>query len=145
MIRISGGAHDKGTWSGVRGNSNWTPNNPRDYGLKPGESVPFREGYIDLNGHVWNNQRFKVPGLTGFHEADMIIIHRHIATEKGWIHQRGVWKGVAQITRVKEWLSGNKVTPHHDPITGDVILVKNGKGGQHSIPHTGDAFRLRNQ
>lgn len=108
-------ADDKGTWSGVRGNSNWTPHNPSDYGLKPGESVRFVEGYIDLNPHVWKNQRFNVPGLTGIHETDMPLIWKKIARDKGWIHHKGRHAGKEQIKRVKNWLSKNNVTPCRFP------------------------------
>jgi RHS repeat-associated protein len=138
-------ADDKGTWSDVRGNSYWTPNVPQDYGLKAGESVRFVNGYIDLNPYVWNNQRFKVPGLTGVHANDMVLISKHIARDHGWIYEKGRHAGKEQISRVEEWLTKNNVTPHHDPITGDVILVKSGKGNPHHIPHTGDAYRMRNE
>ena len=73
----------------------------------------------------------------------MAKIHRHIAREKGRL-----FRGKPNAKAAERWLTENSVTPHHDPITGKVILVKNGKAvppGPHAIPHTGDAHKMRNQ
>ena len=46
-------ADDKGTWSGARGNSEFTPSNPlADYDLYPGQTIKFIDGRADLSRYA---------------------------------------------------------------------------------------------
>ncbi|HET9768629.1 MAG TPA: RHS repeat-associated core domain-containing protein [Thermoanaerobaculia bacterium] len=124
-----------GTWEGTPGNSRFVPNNPAQYGLKPGEGVVFKEGYPVFSPYA--REVFEVPEMTGLHDADMPAIHREIARRHGWMKP----DGTPNAARARAWLSAEGLTPHHaGGKSVEVIPTKVNK-----IQHVGGAFDLRNQ
>lgn len=124
-----------GTWSGQEGNSRFTPNNPANYGLRTGESIPFVRGTPNLAN--WSVRNFNVRGMNGEHSHDMPLIHRHMARQfnESNFNGRNNWTQ----TGVKNWLSEQQLTPHHYRGTRVQIVPWN----VHSIPHTGSAATMR--
>lgn len=85
-------APGRGRWSGTPGDSEWTPNDRAHWGLRPGETVTFRDGTPDFTRYAHarpNGQSgaFEVPGLTGNHGSDYDIVVRHRAGETGWTQE----------------------------------------------------------
>ena len=76
-----------GKWDGTPGDSNFTPNNPAELGLKAGEAVPFRNGRPDFSKWSKGNFTSEQP-LTGDPVADRTTMIQAIAKEKGWTQQQ---------------------------------------------------------
>lgn len=119
-----------GTWAGERGHSDFTPSNPTDLGLNPGDTIPYKNGRPDFS--KWSQRNMTVNGMTGDHDVDMPMIHRQLAADMGLPNQ----------TAAKNWLSTNGLTPHHDG-GNRVILVPTSL--HDGIRHTGGAYELRNR
>ncbi len=128
---------DKGTWSGTPGNSVFTPDNPKAFGLEPGDVIPYREGRPDFSRWSKGNFTSTVP-LTG-HPDDMPKMIRTIAEKKGWT-----------VSQTQEWLRQQRVTPHHAGGNEIQLIPWELHGNSRAIPplpgirHTGGAFDLRN-
>jgi RHS repeat-associated protein len=120
----------EGTWAGEKGHSDFTPSNPKSLGLNPGDSIPYKNGMPDFSN--WSQRNMRVSGMTGVHDTDMSKIHAALAKRMGLPNQ----------TAAKNWLSANKLTPHHAG-GSKVILVATAL--HDGIRHTGGAHDLRNK
>lgn len=134
--RIRLPAPDRGTWSGVPGDSRWTPHRAGDYGLLPGQSIRWREGVPDLREHAVP-QGFMPDGrtatleglrLTGDHRADRLLGDAALARRFGWTEDQ-----------VAGWRRDNDYVYHHYS-RHELQLVP---GRIHrSLPHQGSASEL---
>lgn len=127
-------AAERGVWAGTRGNSEWIPNDPAHWGLKPGQAIPFRQGVPDFRGfaHPMPSGRpgvFEVPGLTGNPKGDYNAAVAHIAKQEGMSQ-----------SAVREWLDENSLRIHH--YKGDEVQLVPGE--LHKVAHQGGALELRN-
>jgi hypothetical protein len=120
-----------GKWEGVPGNSNFKPTNPAALGLKPGEVVPFRNGYPDFSQWQRGNP-LNVSGLNGDHANDMPLIYEKLAQEMG----------LPNPTAARNWLADQGLTPHHAGGNSVQLIPRDLHGG---VRHTGGAWELRNQ
>jgi len=127
-----------GTWEGEPGHSNFIPNDPAALGVAPDAKIPFVEGKPvftqwkqDIPGHPGSSS-FKVPGMTGVHDADMPLIHKRM-------HELFPSKFENQ-TAAKNWLSENGITPHHAGGIEIELVPTRLHGG---IRHMGGAHGLR--
>ncbi len=101
-------ADHRGSWkSGNPGNGRWAPNNPGEYGLEEGQSVPFVEGTPDFTEFApdtpaGNPGTLDVEGLTGDSAAD------RAATVKALAEREGM-----EPEAIEQWLSDNQLRLHH--------------------------------
>jgi RHS repeat-associated protein len=129
-----------GTWDGTPGHSNFKPNNPAELGLKPGEVVPFRNGYPDFS--KWTKETFTAKKqLTGNPQKDQKIMIQTVAEAKGWTQKK-----------TQKWLAtadGDGYSLHH--AGGDTIQLvpsrlhgnKMAKPPLTGLHHQGGAHNLR--
>jgi hypothetical protein len=128
---LPGGDKSPGKWSDPKqpGNSSFTPDNPERWGLKPGESVPFENGYPLFSN--WSERRFEVPALKGEKE-DFSEIHKRM-------HELYPDQ-FKNPTAAKNWLRAQELTPHHVPGTKEIELIPR---KLNQLPHKGGAYDLR--
>ena len=117
-----------GTWSGVPGHSDFTPTNPRDLGLAPGDVVPFKNGMPDFSG--WSTRNLRVGGMTGDHATDMPKIYKQMVKVMGFPTQKAA----------QNWLTLNGLTPHHAGGNKVQLVPTELHDG---VRHTGGAYWLR--
>jgi hypothetical protein len=119
-----------GTWSGIPGHSDFIPNNPRELGIPPGTSIPFRNGYPDFS--QWSRGNYNIPGLNGDHSHDLPLIWEAVARQQGLPNQ----------TAGRRWLRDQNLTPHHAGGNAVQLIPSSLHTG---VQHTGGAWELRNQ
>ena len=125
-----------GSFSGEVGNSLFTPDNPADFGLQPGDTIPFNNGVPDFGQYTRSVHslpgQFEVPGLTGNHQTDRALILRHMSAQSG-IPQ-------SQIARTLSGAGENLRLHHSGGNTVQVVPAQT-----HSLPHYGAASELRDR
>lgn len=126
-----------GTWSGTPGDSIWTPHNPQNYGLEPGQSIRWREGVPDLTEHEVPPQFMRDGGsatldglpLTGDYKTDNALGDQVLANRFGMTPDQ-----------VTQWRQDNDFIYHHYS-DNELQLVP---GRVHrALPHQGSASELR--
>jgi len=95
----------KGTWSGEPGHSEFSPNDPAEAGLQPGETIPFKGGMPDFSRY--SKAEFLVPGLDG-DEGDRDKIRRYMAKNSSSFYPK-----FADDKAVKKWLREHRLYLHH--------------------------------
>ncbi len=65
------GSHNKGKWSGARGNSLWYSSKPEVIKITKGKGVPYKDGRADFS--EWKFAEFKVPSLKGVNDNSKIL------------------------------------------------------------------------
>ncbi|HEX5117647.1 MAG TPA: HNH endonuclease [Pseudonocardiaceae bacterium] len=135
--RIRLPAPGTGTWSGTPGDSVWTPHNPQNYGLEPGQSIRWREGVPDLSEHEVPPQFMRDGGsatldglpLTGDYKIDNALGDQALANRFGMTPDQ-----------VTQWRQDNDYIYHHYS-DNELQLVP---GRVHrALPHQGSASELR--
>jgi hypothetical protein len=135
--RIRLPAEGTGTWSGTPGDSVWTPHNPGNYGLEPGQSIRWHEGVPDLSEHEVPPQFMRDGGsatlsglpLTGDYKIDNALGDQTLAQRFGWTPDQ-----------VAQWRQDNDYIYHHYS-DNELQLVP---GRIHrSLPHQGSASEMR--
>ncbi|MDP2345518.1 MAG: DNRLRE domain-containing protein [Deltaproteobacteria bacterium] len=116
-----------GTWSGLKGDSQFSPTDTKALGIEPGSSVPFSRGIPDFG--QWAADEVSVSDMTGQHGADKTKAIGELAKKRGMTK-----------TEVADWLSDNDYAVHH--AGGDRMQVV--PGPLHSgVRHSGEAVLLR--
>jgi hypothetical protein len=105
--RINRPAPGRGRWSGVEGDSLWTPSNPAEYGLEPGQSILFRDGVPDLRQFVVDTPDgqeglLEVAGLNGEWGHDSHLIDAYLGARVRMTPEA-----------VAGWRAENGLTYHH--------------------------------
>ncbi|MFC1852521.1 RHS repeat-associated core domain-containing protein [candidate division CSSED10-310 bacterium] len=88
-----------GTWTGVKGDSYFIPQNPTILGLNTGEGIPFKKGLADFR--KWS-KNLRIPGLTGFHGPDRTTVLNTLAKRKK-----------TTAAKIEEWLQEKDLIIHH--------------------------------
>lgn len=135
--RIRLPAEGAGTWSGTPGDSIWTPHNPHNYGLEPGQAIRWREGVPDLSEHEVPPQFMRDGGpatldglpLTRDRRLDNALGDQALADRFGWTPDE-----------VTQWRRDNDYIYHHYS-DHELQLVP---GRIHrALPHQGSASELQ--
>ncbi len=149
------GLPQDGTWSGVPGESDFTPrrssrlphpDDPDVVDLPPGESIPFRGGEPDFSRVAWDE--FEVPGLTGNVRGagmrDSTRMELAVAERYGLVGA----SGRATAAAGRKYLRRLGLVAHHAG-GPKVQLLGHGLHGQTrvrvGVPHRGGATKLRSQ
>jgi hypothetical protein len=126
-------AAGRGTWDGVPGNSRWTPHNAADYGLEPGQSIPFRDAVPDLTEFTVDTPAggpgtIHVNGLNGG-RGDFPLADAQLGQEAGMTEEQ-----------VRQWRQAHGLTYHH--YAGDELQLVPQR--IHApLAHQGSASELR--
>jgi len=129
--RLPGGEKSRGIWTqpDKPGNSGFVPVDPKRWGLKVGEAVPFKNGYPDFS--KWAERTFDVPNLAGSRN-DFPEIHRRM-------HELYP-KEFKNPTAAKQWLRVKGLTPHHVPGAKEIQIIPR---ELNKLPHKDGAYDLR--
>ncbi|MGE3620501.1 MAG: hypothetical protein AB7L84_08565 [Acidimicrobiia bacterium] len=127
-------AEAKGTWTGTEADSRFVPHVPAEFGLEPGQSIPFREGVPDLGEltvptPAGGPGSFHVDGLDGRWRHDFALADKALGSEAGMT-----------AAEVAAWRSANGLTYHHYAGT-ELQLVP--KAVHEPLHHQGSASELR--
>jgi hypothetical protein len=127
-------ADNRGAWqSGNPGDGRWAPNNPGEYGLEEGQTIPFKEGTPDFTEYATETEAghpgtVEVDGLTGDSAADREATIQALADREG-----------VDYEQMEQWLADNRQRLHH--FGGNEMQIVPEK--LHSIFHAGGASELR--
>jgi hypothetical protein len=127
-------ADNRGAWqSGNPGDGRWAPNNPGEYGLEEGQTIPFKEGTPDFTEYATETEAghpgtVEVDGLTGDSAADREATIQALADREG-----------VDYEQMQQWLTDNRQRLHH--FGGNEMQIVPEK--LHSIFHAGGASELR--
>jgi hypothetical protein len=117
-----------GTWSGVRGDSEWSSDIPAVMAVTGGEPVRFRNGYPDFS--PWARERAYLR-VTGHDDTDFAVADRLMARLRGFPNQ----------TAYAEWRSANRLTWHH--VEGAQMMILVPRDLHENVPHVGGASEAR--
>ncbi|GDN28712.1 type IV secretion protein Rhs [Escherichia coli] len=119
-----------GYWDGVPGESNWHSNNQSVNAITGGKPIPFSGGRPDFSTWAKDTPLSFPTGVLNGSKKDFIEVYKKLAIKMN-ITQKAA----------KNYLSTNKLTPHHLSST-EIILVPSDLHG--NVPHIGSASDMRN-
>ncbi|GKX52739.1 RHS repeat-associated core domain-containing protein [Budvicia aquatica] len=121
---------NQGHWDGEPGNGNWYSDLPEVNEVTGGAPVPFRNGRPDFS--EWSKGEIEFPeGVLNGTDADFDQVYIKLK-------ELGVGKNK---TQAKNWLSSEKITPHHLSTTVIQLIPTKLHG---KVPHIGSASEMRN-
>lgn len=118
----------KGRWvEGKPGDGLWKSSRPKVNAITGNKPIPFKNGRPDFS--EWKVDEFKVKNMTGA-ESDFGKIYNQMKKDYGFKTQK----------EVTDWLSKEKLTPHHLDNETIQLIPKDLHG---NIPHKGSASDMR--